>query len=64
MDRAVKKSTHQFHTKKNSYLKIFRMQCRKNIRVEDNKKRVNIAIYMKIYTNIYSYAICHENESK
>ena len=26
-----------------SYLKIFSMQCRKNITVEDNKKRMNIA---------------------
>ena len=40
------------------------MQCRKNIRVEDNKKRMNIAIYMKTYTNTYTYVICHENDSK
>ena len=26
-----------------SYLKMFSMQCRKNITVEDNKKRMNIA---------------------
>ena len=29
------------------------MQCRKNITVEDNKKRMNIANFINIYTNIY-----------
>ena len=36
-----------------SYLKMFSMQCRKNITVEDNKKRMNIANFINIYTNIY-----------
>ena len=36
------------------------MQCRKNIRVEDNKKRMSIASYI----NIYTYVICDENDSK
>ena len=31
---------------------MFSMQCRKNITVEDNKKRMNIANFMKIYANI------------
>ena len=36
---------------------MFSMQCRKNIKVEDNKKRMNIANFMDIYiyTNIYLY---------
>ena len=46
------------------YLKMFSMQCRKNITVEDNKKRMNIANVMNIYTNIYTYIICDENDSK
>ena len=29
------------------------MQCRKNITVEDNKKGMNIANFINIYTNIY-----------
>ena len=29
------------------------MQCRKNITVEGNKKRMNIANFINIYTNIY-----------
>ena len=43
-----------------SYLKMFSMQCRKNITVEDNKKRMNIANFINIYTNIYTYIICDE----
>ena len=36
-----------------SYLKMFSMQCRKNITVEDNKKRMNIACFINIYIQIY-----------
>ena len=39
------------------------MQCRKNITVEDNKKRMNIANFINIYTNIYTYIICDEDDS-
>ena len=35
-----------------SYLKMFSMQCRKNITVEDNKKIMNITNFINIYTNI------------
>ena len=40
-----------------SYLKMFSMQCRKNITVEDNKKRMHSAnfINMYIYKYIYLY---------
>ena len=47
-----------------SYLKIFNMQCSKNIKVEDNKKRMNIAVFINIYANIYTYIICDKNDSK
>ena len=47
-----------------SYLKMFSIQCRKNITVEDNKKRMNIANFINIYTNIYTYIVCDENDSK
>ena len=40
------------------------MQCRKNITVEDNKKRMNITNFKNIYTNIYTYIICDKNNSK
>ena len=32
-----------------SYLKLFSMQCRKNITVEDNKKRMNIANFINMH---------------
>ena len=32
---------------------MFSMQCRKNITVEDNKKRMNIANFINIYIQIY-----------
>ena len=47
-----------------SYLKMFSMQFRKRITVEDNKKRMNIANTINIYTNIYTCIICDENDSK
>ena len=46
-----------------SYLKMFSMQCRKDITVEDNKKSINIAIFLNIYTNLYTYSICDKNDS-
>ena len=47
-----------------SYLKMFNMQCRKIITVEDNKKRMNIANFINKYTNIYTYIICEQNNPK
>ena len=47
-----------------SYLKMFSMQCRKNITVEDNKKRMNITNFIYTYTNIYTYIICGKDDSK
>ena len=46
-----------------SYLKIFSMQCKKNITVEDNKK-MKIANFINIYTNIYIPILCDDNDSK
>ena len=47
-----------------SYLKMFHLQCRKNITVEDNKRIMNIANFIIIYTNIYTYIKCDGNDSK
>ena len=47
-----------------SYLKMFSIQCRKNITVEDNNKRMNITIFINKYTNVYTYIICDKNDSK
>ena len=35
-----------------------------NITVEDNKKIMNRANFRNIYTNIYTYIICDEDDSK
>ena len=45
------------------YHKMFNMQCRKTITVEDNKKRMNTTNFINIYTNIYLY-YCDKNDSK
>ena len=47
-----------------SYLKIFSMQCRKNITIEDNKKITNTTNFINIYINIYTYIICDKSDSK
>ena len=51
---------------------MYSMQCRENITVEDNKKKkkkkrkrkINIANFINIYRNIYTYIICDESDSK
>ena len=47
-----------------SHVKMFSMQCRKNITLEDNKKRMNLTNLINKYTNIYPYIICDKNDSK
>ena len=42
---------------------MFRTRCRKNITVKDNEKRMNIANFINIYTNIYTYITRDENYS-
>ena len=39
---AMKQSTHQFHIF--SYLKMFRMQCRRKSALEDNKKKITTIV--------------------
>ena len=60
----VKQSTHQISQNIFSYLKMFSMQCRKIITVEENKNRMNITNFINIYINIYTCIICDKNESK
>ena len=45
---------------------MFSMQWRKNITNEDNKKKkkMDVANFINIYTNIYTYIICDKNDSK
>ena len=53
MDRAMKQSKEAISQNVFSYLKMFSMQCRKNITVENNKKRMNMANFINIYIQIY-----------
>ena len=53
MDRALKQSRSSFSENVCSYLKMFSMQYRKKITVEDNKERMNMANFINIYTNMY-----------
>ena len=54
MDRAIKQSTHPSISQNIfSYLKMFSMQCRKNITVEDSKKEMNKANFTNMYMQIY-----------
>ena len=57
---AMKQSTHQFHKISFHISKCLACISEKNIAVEDNKKRMNIAKFI----NIYTYIICDENDSK
>ena len=47
-----------------SYLKMFSMQCRENTTIENNNKRMNIANFINIYTNIFTYIIRDKNDPK
>ena len=64
MDRTMKQSTHQFHKILFHISKCLACNAEKNITVEDNKKRMNIANFINIYTNIYTYIIYDKNNSK
>ena len=63
MDRAMKQSTHQFHKIFFHISKCLARNAKKNITGED-KKRMNITNFINIYTDIYTYIISNENDSK
>ena len=59
MSHAIKQLIPQLQYNFFSFIKMLSMQYKKN-RVENNKKRMSIASYIKIYT----YVMCYENDSK
>ena len=61
MDRALKQSifTKYFFISQNV---LHAMQ--KKHYSEDNKKRMNMANFINIYTHLYTYIICDKNDSK
>ena len=64
MDRAMKQSAHQFHKKKIHISKCLACNAEKALQLKLTKQRIDIANFINIYTNIYTYIICDENDSK
>ena len=60
----MKQSIRQFHKTFFHISKCLACNAEKNITAEDNNKRMNIANFINIYTNIYFYILCDENDSK
>ena len=63
MDWAMKQSTHQFHKIFFYISKCLACNAEKTLQLKITKK-MNIANFLNIYTNIYTYVICDKNDSK
>ena len=63
MDCAMKQSTHQFHKNFFHISKCLACNVEKTLQLKITK-RMNMANFTNIYTNIYIYIICDKNESK
>ena len=63
MDRAMKQSTRQFHKIFFRISKCLAYNAEKALQFKI-KERMNIANVIKMYTNIYTYITCDENDSK
>ena len=60
----MKQSTHQFHKRFFHISKCLACNVEKTLQLKITKKRMNIANFINIYTNIYTYIICDKNDSK
>ena len=61
MDHAMKESTHQFNKMLFYISKCLECNAEKALQLK-NKKKMNIGSFINIYTNIYTYIICDEND--
>ena len=59
----MKQSTHQFHKIFFHISKCLACNAEKTLQLKITKK-MNIANFLNIYTNIYTYVICDKNDSK
>ena len=59
----MKKATHQFHKILSHISKCLACNVEKTLQLKITK-RMNISNFINIYTNIYTYIICDENDSK
>ena len=60
----MKQSTRKFNKIFFRISKCLACNAEKNVTVEDNKKRMNIANFIYIYIYIYTYIIRGENDAK
>ena len=56
--------THQFHKRFFHISKCLACNAEKTLQLKITKKGMNIANFINIYTNIYTYIKCDENDSK
>ena len=63
MDCAAKQWIHQFHKIFFHISKCLACNAEKTLQLKKTKKRKNIANFINIYTNIYTYILCDENDS-
>ena len=59
----MKQSTHQFHKIFFHISKCLACNAEKTLQLKITKK-MNIANFLNVYTNIYTYVICDKNDSK
>ena len=65
MDRTMKQSTHQFLKTFVRISKCLAQNAEKALQLKiTKKKKMNIANFINIYANIYTYIICDKNDSK
>ena len=64
MDCAISQSTLQFHKIFYHISKCLACNAEKTLQLKITKNRMNIAEFMNMYINIYTYIICDENDSK
>ena len=64
IDRAMKLSTHQFHKIFFHISKCLACSTEKTLLLKITKERIDIANFMNIYTTIFAYIICDENDLK
>ena len=60
----MKLSIHQFHKIFFHISKCLAYNAEKTLELRITKKRMNMANFINVYTNIYTYVICDKNNSK
>ena len=61
MDLTINQSTQQFDK---IFFHILKCLACNAVKTDHKKKRMDIANFINMYTNMYTYIICGENDSK